>query len=702
MEILSMTIHDYIAKLGIPSLNDLLVTNNLSIDTSAFSNESSSKSKLFTPYWSSIQIKKALAANEVVQGKISIRPGSQKGFVELNNGKRISINSYKYINRSIDGDVVVIQHKDQEGEVVGVVKRNWRIYCGSIDEETEIKNNGSQWVFFVPVDRKIPKIRIRTSQAAELITKRITVAIDSWDINSTTPQGHYISTIGEIGEIETETEVVLREANVPHYEFPEEVMACLPKEDWTISSSELSKRKDYRYSRCVVSVDPPGCKDIDDALHAKLLPNGNLEIGVHIADVTHFVKENSALDAEAAHRSTSVYLVHKRIDMLPKVLTEQLCSLRANVNRLAFSCIWEINPNTLEIISNEFHKSVIRSRAAFTYEQAQNIIDNQNDTSEIAVSLRLLQDLGKKLRKRRFEAGALALASPAVKFGLDTDKNPTDLELYQLRETNSTVEEFMLLANQAASAQMLKMFPHLAVLRRHPPPDSSRFESLLKSLNTRGLSLDVASSKGLNDTLEKIALPGNDYVNTIVRMLVTRCMQQAKYFSSGDRSSDEYYHYGLAMPIYTHFTSPIRRYADVLVHRLLGCTIGIYSLSKGITERENMRKTLSNTNERTRMAQIADRESISLYTLIFFKEKDIIADASVMSVDSKNVQVFIQKYGFSHELTSHENENWTFDEENEILTNNIDENLKLQIFDKIQVRIRVVVGRYHRSRLNVS
>jgi exosome complex exonuclease DIS3/RRP44 len=270
-------------------------------------------------------------------------------------------------------------------KVVGVVKRNWRQYVGHLDPgsvNVSAKQARMQhMVFLIPMDKRIPKIRIRTRQAGELMGKRIVVTIDSWDIDSRYPVGHYVRSLGDLETKEAETEALLLEYDVQYRPFPKAVLDCLPPEghEWRVPANKdepgWSGRRDLR-DLIVCSIDPVGCQDIDDALHARLLPNGNYEVGVHIADVSHFVKPNNAMDEEASSRGTTVYLVDKRIDMLPMLLGTDVCSLKPYVERFAFSTIWELTPDA-EISAVSFTKSVIRSREAFSYEQAQIRIDDK-------------------------------------------------------------------------------------------------------------------------------------------------------------------------------------------------------------------------------------------------------------------------------------------------------------------------------------
>lgn len=214
------------------------------------------------------------------------------------------------------------------GVVVGVMKRSWRArgYAGSLKEDTQVAPGRTSSVLFVPLERSIPYIRIQTRQAVQLMDKRLVVVVDEWPADSAYPLGHYIRTLGTIGDVDTESDALLLEYDVNTAPFTPAVHACVPPLPWTVTDSDVAApwRRDLRHI-CVCSVDPPGCKDIDDALHARRLPNGNLELGVHIADVTNFVRPGTAMDEEAARRSTTVYLVNRRIDMLPKPLTEDIC-----------------------------------------------------------------------------------------------------------------------------------------------------------------------------------------------------------------------------------------------------------------------------------------------------------------------------------------------------------------------------------------
>ncbi|KAK4857935.1 hypothetical protein QYF36_008462 [Acer negundo] len=593
------------------------------------------------------------------------------------------------------------------GRVVGIIKRNWHSYCGSLDPMPMPAGSGSiAYALFVSKDRRIPKIRIQTRQLGNLLNKRIVVTVDSWDRQSRYPFGHYVRVIGDIGDRDTESEMVLIENDIDARPFTAQVLACLPPLPWSVSSEDLANpiRIDLRQIR-VFSVDPPGCKDIDDALHCTALPNGNYEVGVHIADVTNFVHPGSPLDDEASKRGTSVYLVERRIDMLPKPLTEDICSLRADVERLAFSVIWEMTPEA-EIISTRFSKSVIKSCAALSYVEAQARMDDSRLMDPLTTDLRNMNSLAKVMRQRRIERGALTLASAEVKFQIDTETHdPLDIGMYQIREANQMVEEFMLAANVSVAAQILQIFPVCSLLRRHPSPTREMLEPLLLTAAAVGINLDVSSSKALADSLDR-AVGDDPYFNKLIRILATRCMTQAVYFCSGDLSPPEFHHYGLAAPLYTHFTSPIRRYADVFVHRLLAASLGIFQLPTIFQDRPQLTSVADNLNYRHRNAQMASRASVELHTLIYFKKRPTDTEARIVKIRSNGFIVFVPKFGIEGPvyLTSKGQKGggeWYVDEQQQKIIK-MDSSLSYSVLQTLRIHMEVVEPQPNRPKLQLT
>ncbi|KZF22237.1 RNB-domain-containing protein [Xylona heveae TC161] len=563
--------------------------------------------------------------------------------------------------KALQEEVRKTQGKSIEGRpqptarVVGIIKRNWRQYVGHIDSAsvslTGKQGRSQNTVFLIPMDKRIPKIRIRTRQAAELVGKRVLVTIDAWDRETRYPVGHFVRSLGELESKAAETEALLLEYDVQYRPFPKAVLDCLPKEghDWRVPTSledpGWKGRKDLR-ALLVCSIDPPKCQDIDDALHAKPLPNGNFEVGVHIADVSHFVKPNNAMDEEASSRGTTVYLVDKRIDMLPKLLGTDLCSLKPYVERFAFSTLWEVTPEA-DVVNVTFTKSVIRSREAFSYEQAQIRIDDATQQDELTKSMRILLMLSKKLRQKRMDAGALNLASPEVKVQTESEtSDPVDVETKQILDTNQLVEEFMLLANISVAAKIYEAYPQTAMLRRHAAPPRSNFEELANQLKVKlGFDLKTDSSKSLADSLDTCVSPSESFLNNLIRIMATRCMMSAEYFCSGTQAYPEFRHYGLASPIYTHFTSPIRRYADLVAHRQLAAAIDYEPLDPSLRSRAKLEGVCRNINVRHRNAQFAGRASIEYYVGQALKGRVIDEEGFIMKIFSNGFVVFVPRFG---------------------------------------------------------
>ncbi|XP_048454363.1 exosome complex exonuclease RRP44 [Rhincodon typus] len=677
--LVAFTCDEYVKSLvGNPELVDRLAC------VSGATNDIDSGKLIFTEHLPLSKIQQGLKSNRYFQGTFRAnRDNYLEATVwihgEEGENKDILIQGLKNLNRAIHEDVVAVEllpkamwvapsaivlqdegqvEADEDegagllknvtaktcskptGKVVGIIKRNWRPYCGMISK-SQIKESTRH--LFTPADRRIPRIRIETRQSSALENQRVIVVIDGWPRNSRYPNGHFVRSLGNAGDKETETEVLLLEHDVPHHPFSQAVLSFLPKMPWIITEEDLKKRMDLRHLY-ICSVDPPGCTDIDDALHCRELENGNLEVGVHIADVSHFIRPGNALDQESANRGTTVYLCDKRIDMVPELLSSNLCSLRSNVERFAFSCIWEMTHNA-EILHTMYTKSVINSKASLTYAEAQMRIDDESMNDEVTLGLRRLNKLAKILKKRRIDNGALTLSSPEVRFHIDSETHdPIDLQTKELKETNSMVEEFMLLANISVAKKIYEEFSECALLRKHPAPPPSNYDILVKAAKSKNLDVKTDSAKALADSLDKAEVPGSPYLNTLLRILTTRCMMQAVYFCSG--MDTDFHHFGLASPIYTHFTSPIRRYSDVIVHRLLAVAINADSTYPDLMDKHKQQALCNNLNYRHKMAQYSQRASVAFHTQLFFKSKGIVDEVGYVLFVKKNaIVVLIPKFG---------------------------------------------------------
>ena len=369
-------------------------------------------------------------------------------------------------------------------------------------------------------------------------------------------------------------------------------------------------------------------------------------------------------------------------------------------DRYAFSVLWEVTPDA-EILNVNFHKTLIHSMAALTYQQAQSFIDQPDDPSDIqACAVKRLALLARKFRQRRIDAGALTLASPEVKFILDSESlNPTDVQSYTLFEANAVVEEFMLLANVTVSKKILRHYPTLSVLRRHPAPNRSMFDGLISKAKSIGLSINIDDSKKLADSLDAATVESDPYINRLLRILSTRCMSPAQYFCSGEFVPTEWHHYGLAAPVYTHFTSSIRRYADVCVHRLLAAAIGVAPLPPQLLSKSYLHDLCANMNRRHRAAQLAGRASVQLHTLIFFAgEGGKEEDAYVLDVDTDESKepsftVMVPRYGIEGRvnlsIVAHDPGLVRFPDEHRITFKKGDATFSVKVFDRVRVRIWV-------------
>uniref|UniRef100_H3CGP2 DIS3-like exonuclease 1 n=1 Tax=Tetraodon nigroviridis TaxID=99883 RepID=H3CGP2_TETNG len=565
------------------------------------------------------------------------------------------------------------------GRVVGILQRNWRDYVVTFPprEGPQSQGRGPKHVLTVPWDRRIPKIRVGTQQADALQGHRVVVRIDSWESTSQYPNGHMVRVLGRAGELETEIQTVLVENGIHLSPFSDaqlrEMPVSSPERPWRVDPDQAAARRDLRESHLVFSIDPRGCEDVDDALSVRRLDGGLLELGVHIADVTHFVKEGSLTDVEARLRATTYYLADRRYDMLPPVLSSDLCSLLGGVGRYAMSVMWQLDAHTLAVKDVWFGRTVIRSSYQLHYELAQALLNGeQAEVPELAglgpeerdarlakltQALEMLTQVARRLRAHRDRGGALELEGVEVRAQLDKDKNITALVPRQPLEVHETVAECMIHANHWVARRIQEAFPHQALLRRHPPPRQEVFGQLVDSAAAKGFAITTRSNKELAESLDRAVDPQDALVNRLLRMMATSAMSQALYFSTGaqDQAQDQYqYHYGLALEKYTHFTSPIRRYADMVVHRLLAAAI---SLEKGeepggaLASNRELEELAQHINQKNRAADTAQKLSTVLFQCLYFKEQDpqtdprCTADAVIYSIKNDGVLVFVPEYG---------------------------------------------------------
>nr|XP_027322288.2 DIS3-like exonuclease 1 [Anas platyrhynchos] len=564
------------------------------------------------------------------------------------------------------------------GKVVGIIQKNWRDYVVTFPskEESQSQGRNAQKILVTPWDYRIPKIRISTQQAEALQEYRVVVRIDSWESNSVYPNGHFVRVLGRIGDLEGEIAAILVENSISVAPFSEIQMSEMPmsssKNPWKVNPEEEKKRLDLRDTHLIFSIDPKGCEDVDDALSVRTLPNGNLELGVHIADVTYFVAANSYTDVEARARATTYYLADRRYDMLPAVLSADICSLLSGVDRYAVSVLWELERESYEILRVCYNKTIIRSAYKLVYEVAQGLLDG--DTSvvddipelkdldertrkkkldELVWAISKLTDIARHVRAKRDSCGALELEGVEIRVQLDDKKNIHDLIPKQPLEVHETVAECMILANHWVAKKISENFPHQALLRQHPPPRQEFFTELRECASAKGFPIDTRSNKTLAESLDKADDPLDPLVNKLLRCMATHAMSNALYFSTGSCSEEEFHHYGLALDKYTHFTSPIRRYADIVVHRLLmAATLKeTKDVKDKVLSNKDLEELCRHINNRNRAAQHAQKQSTELFQCMYFKDKTpetderCIADGVIYSIRTNGVLVFVPRYG---------------------------------------------------------
>lgn len=449
--------------------------------------------------------------------------------------------------------------QEPEAEVIEIIEKKEQTFIGVLEVERNVaflKTDSK----FLACDIFIPRSKLKGGKTGDKAIVRIT----EWPEDSKNPRGEVIDILGKNGDNTTEMHAILAEFGLP-YKYPKNVEDAADKIGAGITPEEIGRREDFR-GVTTFTIDPKDAKDFDDALSIRRLPNGNTEVGVHIADVTHYVTPNSIIDREAKQRATSVYLVDRTIPMLPEHLCNGICSLRPNEEKLAFSCIFELDDEA-EIKAARIARTVIESDRRFTYEEAQERIETgEGDLQE---EINALDKLAKKLRARRFENGSVDFDREEVKFDIDEEGHPTGVYFKVSKDANKLVEEFMLLANRTVAATIgrpagrRKAKPF--VYRIHDVPDETRLHDLALVAATFGYKIKTSgSSAEINRSLNKMLadVKGKGEEN-FLSVLAIRTMAKAVY------STENVGHYGLGFEYYTHFTSPIRRYPDMMVHRLL-------------------------------------------------------------------------------------------------------------------------------------
>ncbi|HBK70160.1 MAG TPA: ribonuclease R [Flavobacteriaceae bacterium] len=533
------------------------------------------------------------------------------------------------LNRGLDGDTVKVyvyrrrNNNKYEGEVIEIIKRAKTEFVGILQMS---KNFG----FVIPDNNKmyadifISKANINEAEDGDKVLAKIT----DWPENSKNPFGKITTVLGKPGEHNTEIHSILLEYGLP-YEFPKEVEQDAANLNTEITSKEISKRRDMRKT-LTFTIDPKDAKDFDDALSFKALENGNYEIGIHIADVSHYVQPDTILEEEAYSRATSVYLVDRVVPMLPEVLSNGVCSLRPNEEKLTFSAVFEMDEKA-HIIKEWFGRTVTYSDQRFAYEEAQEIIESKSDIisedisitgesytvkKEIVTATLKLDELAKKLRKRRMQQGAITFDRVEVKFNLDEEANPIGVFFKESKDANKLIEEFMLLANRKVAEFIGKNkngipTKNTFIYRIHDEPDTEKLEGLQQIISKFGYKINTKTKETTSDSLNKLLSDvQNKPEKNMIETLTIRSMSKAIY------TTENIGHYGLAFDYYSHFTSPIRRYPDVMTHRLLQ-----YYLEGGKSPKSAPYEIkCQHASEREVLAAKAERSSIKYMQIKYMQD----------------------------------------------------------------------------------
>ncbi|MBP5317940.1 MAG: ribonuclease R [Paludibacteraceae bacterium] len=545
--------------------------------------------------------------NKYVTGVIDRNYNGKTHLIPDDGGEKIFI-ADRNVNHAMKHDRVKVllyaknRGRQPEGEVVEILKRDRTNFIGVLSLQ-----NG---VAFVVVDNRIltndifvPMNKLGGAKDGQ----KVIVKMTDWPDKAKNPFGEIVDILGTVGDNNTEMHAILAEYGLP-YSYPEEIAQEAERIPMEISASEIKNRVDCRKT-VTFTIDPRDAKDFDDALSYRRLDSGLIEVGVHIADVTHYVKEKDLIDTEAYSRATSVYLVDRTIPMLPEHLCNGVCSLRPNEDKLCYSVLFQLDENA-EIKHYQIAKTIIHSDRRFTYEEAQEIIETgQGDFAEEVLGL---DRLAKKLRETRFKNGAIAFERAEVRFEIDETGKPLDVYFKESKDSNKLVEEFMLLANRTVAEHIGKT-EKTFVYRVHDEPNPDKLRDLSQfiakfgyKLKTEGKKNEVSSA--INGLLDKIAgKREEDLISTIT----IRSMAKAVY------TTENIGHYGLAFDYYTHFTSPIRRYPDMMVHRLLS----YYHDGGKSVDMHQYEEYCQHCSDREQLAASAERASIKYKQVEFMSDK---------------------------------------------------------------------------------
>ncbi len=548
-----------------------------------------------------------------VTGTLQISADNNFGFVIPDNPKIKDIFiAEKHLGTAFDGDIVEVhlfakrKGKNPEGEIVNIIKR-------AKNEITGILRKTDSFYFVEPDNKKIYRdIYIpRSKLGGAKIGDKVVVSGIKWNSHLLNPEGQIIDVIGKAGTYDTEMYSIAKEFDL-RYKFPPKVLSDAAKIPVEINPAEIKNRLDLR-KKNIFTIDPETAKDFDDAVSVEFLKNGNYLVGIHIADVSHYVRPGTSIFKEAYKRSTSVYLVGKVIPMLPEKLSNQVCSLVPNEDRLTYSVIVEMTPSA-KLVNYQIRKTVIKSKRRFTYEEVQKIIDNRK--GEFKKEILTLNELAQTLRKKREAKGSINFVKPEVEFVLNKKGDPIDVKIKKIQESNNLIEEFMLLANRIVARHVnlnKRKHNYPFVYRIHDLPDEEKlaeFASFVKSLGYSFTPNAANSSKEMQRLLKQVkGTPEEAVINEVA----IRSMAKAVY------SPDNIGHYGLGFRYYTHFTSPIRRFPDLIVH--LQIFEYIEHNKRKLFNYHQLEEYCDHASAQERSAVNAERLSVKLKQMEFLRNK---------------------------------------------------------------------------------
>jgi ribonuclease R len=542
-------------------------------------------------------------------GYFSLNDGGY-GFVTPKNSKTGDIFiAARNISNAFHGDKVEValfakqKGKNLEGQITKVIERKRKEIVGQLKKS-------KSFYFITPDDPKIHRDiyieneKLHNSKPGD----KVAVGNILWEDWMQNPVGEIIDVIGKEGTLSAEVNSIAREFGIP-VSFSKKTLQEIENISPEISEEEISKRQDYR-NRIVFTIDPKDAKDFDDALSIQKLGNGNFEVGVHIADVSHFVKTSSSIDKEASARGNSVYFVGRAIPMLPEKLSSDLCSLVPDEDRLTFSVIFEMTAKA-EVVDYRIAKSIINSKRRFTYEEVQKIIEECR--GELSDEILLLDSLAKHLKKKRIKEGSFEFFTPEVEFQLDENGYPKNILKKELKESNMLVEEFMLLANKTVAQKITSKGNIPFVYRVHDLPDDEKVEEFARFVKSLGYHFNPKSGRTASQFNQLMNEVKGTEEEAVINELAIRSMAKAVY------STKNIGHYGLGFKSYTHFTSPIRRFSDLLVHRIIEKSF--ISKSGKHYSLDHLSKICEHISATERTAMEAERRSVKLKQIQFLKDK---------------------------------------------------------------------------------